>query len=798
MPGRHDPTLLGGFVLATMLALQPCCAYAEEDLFALPLEELEQLTVTARKREEALQEVPMSVTALTSELIESQALDNLADVSRYMPNTTLIEGQFTAGHLVASIRGLSFSEVEKTFESSVGVSIDGMFLGTATGASVELLDIAALEVLRGPQGTLYGRNTIGGTINIRRTLPTGEFGYRLNARFGEHERQEFGVVLNLPKIAGFATKLYGFSKQANLAARLEGHGEEDGQDWRSAGASVLWDVSDEFSVQLTLDWADDQSNYERQYDLTLSAAESAAAGIIPEEIPTLTTCDALGAVHPTACYSGNYVVQKDDDFETSFGDPRFPFESSMEYWNAIVNINAELSSELTFTSITAYLSLADKLIEPNVGARPLTFIGDRVWDVFWAERDQDYFQFSQEFRLASTYSGSVNFVAGLYYMRSQYELDGDGPPAVAGTATSSASPAPSIFFAGEPAAIFRSKQDLDAFAAFGELYLDVTDRLRITSGARLSYERKDFFMDRWFKDAGTGVTKPQFIFDGDDSWSEPTFRLSADYTFTEGIMGYGSWARGFRSGGFDGRASTLVGVRDTFDPETVDSFEIGLRADLWNRRLRINPTAFFTRYDDKQEERLISFIGPGGVPETDTITVNAAEATIWGVELEAMANVSEQFALRASIGYLNAQFDKFKDPNPLTGILEDISDTAELRRAPDWTFNIGADYRWPLRRGELTASVHHSFRDEYFSSPVRRQRDPLRRDMAPIDNRTDFFISYETPLRDADTQLRVSAFVKDAFGDDVRRLGATNAGLFVFGQRAAERQWGVEFTFSNM
>ena len=374
---------------------------------------IEEIVVTARKRAESLQDVPVAISALNEELIEAQKLENVADVSRYMPNVTLTDGAFTAGQLVASIRGTNFSEVEKSFESSVGMIIDGMFLGTGTGASVQMIDVEQVEVLRGPQGTLYGRNTIGGTINFRRTRPTGEFGIKAHARFGENDRQNYGVVLNLPEAAGFATKLYAFSKEADLAARLENVGRESGQDWFSAGASVLWEPSNQFSAQLTLDYVDDQSNYERQIDLTLSRADSLAAGIIAEEIPTITTCDLFGAVHPSACYAGNFLVQEAEGFDVSFGDERFPFQSTMESYTGILELTADFDSGLTLTSITAYHDLGDKLIEPNVGARPLAFIGDGIWDVFWAERDQDYFQFSQEMRLASAFDSGVNFVAGL-------------------------------------------------------------------------------------------------------------------------------------------------------------------------------------------------------------------------------------------------------------------------------------------------------------------------------------------------------------------------------------------------
>jgi hypothetical protein len=169
------------------------------------------------------------------------------------------------------------------------------------------------------------------------------------------------------------------------------------------------------------------------------------------------------------------------------------------------------------------------------------------------------------------------------------------------------------------------------------------------------------------------------------------------------------------------------------------------------------------------------------------------------VELETTASLTDRLLVRASIGYLDSEFDEFLVPIPESDPLEleDISSTAELRRAPEWTYNIGADYVLPLARGSLTASVHHSYTDEYFSSPVLRQRDPLERDVAPEDHRTDFFLNYDFPLGEDRGQVTVSAFVLDAFSNKVDRVGAFDAGLFYFGRRVARRQWGLEFTIAR-
>ncbi len=778
---------------------------------------MDEILVRARKREETLQSVPVAVTAFNESFIERTFNENLSDLDRFLPNVELGDGGFTGGQLAVSIRGFNFSEVEKSFEPTVGISVDGVFLGSGAGASVEIFDIEQIEVLRGPQGTLFGRNTIGGAVNIRRTRPTGEWGVTLNTRLGSYNQRDFGGVLNLPQLADqFSVKVYAFRNKGDFATRNARTGERDeGEDYVAIGGAVLWEPTPEFEALFSFDTFNDDRIGPPQLNLTVPNADLLAVGRADLTSPA-NICDLFGASEASACKSGSFDVAAANDFKTSFGPGSgYPFKTFIDGWNAILEVNWDVG-DFTVTSISGFMENDESLIEENTGTLP---IGPGVLTdpllgftdgllAFTANRQQEFRQFSQELRITTNHSGPFNYVAGLYYLTTKYQLDG-GIGFVPGF------PRPSITFGGAPAGIFASEQDVDAYAAYAEGIYEVTDKFRITGGFRFTYEEKDFTMDRVnFDDTLDGVVGvpsaadfiPAFVDPGDPTatpfrilrrsknWASPTGRVILDYQFNDDIFGYASWTRGFRSGGFDGRGTVFTVVNTPFDQETVRNVEVGFRTEWFDQRLRFNPTFFWTKYNDKQEERLTTFIGATSVPETVTITSNAASATLWGVELEALAIPVENLTLRAAVGYLNAEFDSFVDEDSFGNPI-DISNTAELRRAPEWTLAFGGEYVHPVPNtaSQIIGGFNVKYTDEFFTSPVRLGRDPFRRDTNESYTQVDFSVGMVSEVSQLDgTQLSVTGFVRDAFHGGARPTGAVNAGPFYFGQVTFARTWGVE------
>ena len=238
--------ILLGAVAASSLTGQS--ALAQEASMAL-----EEVVVTARKRAESIQDVPVAVTALSAGQIERGIINSVVDLKKLAPNVELIAQPFAGAALSASIRGVGLDDLEKTFEPTVGVSIDGVFLASTAGANVDLFDIESVEVLRGPQGTLFGRNTVGGVININRTKPTKEFGIKLQATFDEFNRQDFQAMVNIPIGERGGIKIAGRNLQSDAFTDNITRGENpDNRDLQNATVSVLYDFTDNFSAQFTL------------------------------------------------------------------------------------------------------------------------------------------------------------------------------------------------------------------------------------------------------------------------------------------------------------------------------------------------------------------------------------------------------------------------------------------------------------------------------------------------------------------------------------------------------------------
>lgn len=770
-------TALGAALIATPAAAQ-----------------IEDILVQARKRTESLQDVPLAVTAFNQRAIQVAYSNTIDELDRFIPNVEFSDIQFSGQSLGASIRGVSFADLEKTFEPAIGVSIDGVFLATNTGGAFDLFDLESIEVLRGPQGTLFGRNTVGGVIQARRTRPTGELGIRAGVRYARHADREYRFVGNLPKIGDqLSTKVYFFRDASKTYAKNFRTGEkEDFTDTISGGISLLWEPSDNVDVQFTFDIFDDDSSAQPIYNFSEDDALFCLLPQLPAEFGGLNGVIPDSELRNT-CRETSLDFAEETDFE--FFNRDFPFTNSIEGIAITNEINWELDNGWTLTSVTGYRDTDEQLTEENLGARNLSIPGTGPNGIpfFVANRFQTFSQFSQELRAAGDITEKLTGVAGVYYLNTDYQLTGGPNPVVPDGQIGTA------FVLGAPADNAPAGQELNAFAIFFDGTYQITDKFSFSGGVRYTREKKEFNIQSF--------TVP--FTELEETFSAITGRGIFQYQFTDDVMAFAGWSRGFRSGGFNGRGTTPSSL-GPYDEEIVDSFEGGIRSEWLDNRLQINPTVFYAKYRNKQEE--IIRASPLNPETTETVVDNAAAATIWGIELEGIAQVTEDFNIRFSAGYLNADYDEFlvpdislitpdspnfdptADPNNLPQL--DVADTRALRRAAEFSFSVAGDYSRQISNDFLLRmSAAYSWQDDFAASPVIDTTGGNRH-IIEADGSADFSITLESTYTNR-SNFQLTAFINDAFhGERARVTNSLDAGVFWFGNGSPTTVWGLEFTYN--
>jgi iron complex outermembrane receptor protein len=719
---------------------------------------IEEVMVTARQRTEALQDVPIAVSAMDAAFIEKAQLSHIDSLERYMPNVELGRHPFTGGGMSASIRGVSFGDLDRAFEPAVAVAVDGVFLASNTGAMADTFDIESVEVLRGPQGTLFGRNTIGGVINIKRAKPTLDWGGKLQGSFASYDRRELKGIVDVPiakdkvgfKAGGYVERSDSFTRSATTGER------EDGIDRVSAFAALRVKPNEAFDAVLTIDHIDDDSTYPSLVPLSAGPGLGADNQLF---------CTVFGA-----CYGTQYQTVRDSGFELALND--YAFRAKLTSTAAALNMTQDFDA-ISIESITGYMEQEDALDEENTGGADFL----PGVPIFVALRDQDASQFSQELRAISHFNGRFDFVAGLYYMRSEFDLNRQ-----------------QAFVNGNPAQDFSAGQTLNAYAVYGEGYLEILPELSLTLGGRYTVEEKDFYIT--FRNPATGAVTarcpdpalaadPAFdsCRDPDVTFEKFTPRVILDYHFTPDLMIYGGWSRGYRSGGWNSRATVITAI-GPYDPETVDSYEVGLRTTLLDQRLRLNVTGFYSEYDNKQEEVITA--SPVNPLVSQTVVENAGAATIQGIEAELEFAPSDWLRLRSAVGYLDGQYDEFVQ----AGV--DISHLRNLRYAPEWSASAGGEAFMRAGDGEIQISANYKWTDR-FATAVVTDTLGLNRDFIDAYGTFDAAIAYARNLGSR-TGFRIAAFVNDAFHEDGRLYRKVITGPFSFGSREGGRTYGLEMS----
>ncbi len=645
-----------------------------------------EVIVTAEKREQRVQDVPLAITAFNAQTIKNASVLNLTDLDGKIPNVTLEAVATFPNASSFSIRGLGFGDVESTFEPTVGVEVNGVYLARNVGATQDLFDINSIEVLRGPQGTLDGANTIGGVVAITTKKPTGKFDGEIEVTGGDRGRVEVRAAIDAPLIKDV------------LSARVSVLDLNYGGYLHNIFNNTTMGGVHDLSERLTLAFTPNS-----KFDATLVADyDSAHDG----GFPNINGTPAFGSIAPApdfllalpVAYGGPGAAMNPNQkpYDVNSAIP-LPYNFSTTGVSLSMNYRFDFG---TLTSVTGYREYDDYNVNEYGGAGLVSLFGGITAPFFTSARTQNHDQISQEVRLASPTGSRLDYVVGAYYLHQHYNLQNAEGGALFDV------------FPPIPQTTQYANQSDDSVAGFGQLDFHVTDQLTLTAGGRYSYETKTFHnIPPGFYPIGFGYTA---------NWSDFSPKAEISYKITPDILAYAEYSRGFRSGGFNGRAGSETSA-GPYNAEHVDAYEIGAKNQFFDRRLVLNADVFLEKYNNVQEDiqRLSSVTGLD-----ETVVANAGAATYQGVELEAHGIVGGGFSVDASMGYLDAHFDKFtanlngacspgEDPyfcgtNNYKGI--------PLPSVPRWTLSAGGTYRHELPFAVLTANLNATYTSSQYTS----------------------------------------------------------------------------------
>ena len=721
---------------------------------------LEEIVVTARKKEESMQDVGLPVSAMSKTEIERAFARDISDLASVSPNLIIDEtSQGPGGVAAIFIRGIGVADVEKNFDPAVGVVVDGIFIGANAGSLLRSIDLASIEVLRGPQGTLFGRNTIGGLINITTTQPTGELGAKVRVGVEDYDTWYADGIFNVGITDSLAAKL-------TLAKRDQQEGYYENvtldkdvgrNDYQSYGINLLWDATDDLAFEYT--YKKEETDQDTPPLLNTGQARHAFCsgyGYCSPSLDKPITGDrrkiaqvGYRPVGPLADRNNPFLVWNPDQVE------QVPMDATFDTDAHTFEVRWDINENYRLDYLYGYWE-SEETILSNWDGTPQLLYG--------TDRPADYEQDSHELRLTYDARDRLSFVLGGYLWNSEYSIDlnsyiGFNPD-----------------FPGQFLDIYQySNQETDSWAVFFEADYKLTEALTLTLGGRYTEDEKE---SRQYGIVNT-ITDP-FTSHPDEKWDEFTPRVGLSYNISDDMMLFATYSNGYRSGGFNGRVGNLVEAREPYDPETVDNFEIGIKSEWLENRLRVNANVFYLEYDDKQEELQLPDDNDTG---QKTVVTNAASATLQGVELDIQAFLGDGLSLRANLGYLDSEYDDFQYTD-LNGDIVDLSNL-EFRRAPDWTGSFDATYEFDLGSGTMWMRGAYHYIGEHFVNVTN---------VPELEND-------EQHIFDASVNYSINGFTFSLFGrnltdEDGYIHGYDVAGLWSYAATRPPRTYGFEMIYN--
>jgi iron complex outermembrane receptor protein len=650
-----------GFAIGSMLV----AAIATAD-------ELEEIVVTAQKRQERLQDVPISISVLTGEAITGRSLSDLSSLSTQVVGVQSIGSDQGGSNADFYIRGIGQNDFLDTTDPGVGVYLDGVFVARTSGGLLDLADVDRIEVLRGPQGTLFGMNTIGGAISVTTKKPDFTTDGSAFVRAGQRNRLDAGVTVNLPIIdQTFAIRINALTKnQAGFGTSLETGERFGGEGKNIFKIDALWLPTDGVQVDLSGDYT----------HVDQPIRMSVVLNINPNTFVTGPQ-NTWAVTHGVAPYDQRWVSP---NYDTNYATSQIvPHQDREDIYGTNLTVNWSILPSVQFKSISAFREAREET-GLTFSAAP-SAIGDQIVH----ETDD---QLSQEFILTGkSFADKLDWATGLFYLHEDIFSDVYLP----------------LSFPDNPDGYDTNtvnKGGNTSYAAYGQATYNLTDRLGLTLGARESYEYKQDTI-------GVYATK----FDAyllpntplTHSWDSFTYRAGLQYKVSPDVMTYASVATGFKSGGFNGRAQSTVFI--AFNPETATTYEAGVKAELLDHRLRLDAAAYWTDYDNIQTTLNVTDPVTGIVTN---VIANPADARIKGVELDASWLLTQYFRIDLGVTQTSDHYTKI-----LNGAQVTLND--HLPEVPSWAGNLGAQLDLPAPTvfaddGIFTARIDESHKASYY------------------------------------------------------------------------------------
>lgn len=712
---------------------------------------LEEIVVTARKRAESMQDVPASISALSATELERRFDSDVRDFANSAPNIVIDDTQQGPGGVAAVyIRGIGVADVEKSVDPAVGVVFDDVYIGQSSGSLLKAIDIDRVEVLRGPQGTLFGRNATGGVVNLARSRPTYETTGKARLTYGRFDTLKVEGVASTGLSDNVAVKVSGAYERSdgymhNLIYDQPGQRSE----FYAISGALLFEPTERLELQFSYDHQKTKQD--------------------PPQLLAFTKPTDLFCAGYELCSPAPGVPTSGSAYD-SISNGRLEKNAEFQLDMAIAKASYDISDDFQFDYIFGWLKTDEEIYQDFDGG-PLT--------LFHTDRPARWRQTTNEFRLTKGGTGPLTFVVGAYFWDSRYNINLKNY----------------IGFAGAP--LLTSTQDVTqtnkSWAIYGESDFEITNGLTLTLGARYTKDRKSsivndgtiFTYDDEIELNPTSETPGVIVMAAPEkeSWKKFTPRVSLRYEVNDDVMVYGLWSRGYRGGGFNGRPSTIGAATVPYDPETLDNYELGFKTELAGGRVRFNGAAFVMKYDDMQQD--LDVPAPGSSTGRENRTINASSAELKGFELDITARATEGLTITGNLGYLDAKYKDFMGDIYNTGTEIDAS-FLKIRRAPKWTWNIGATYEQDIGSNAtawVTASVHHIGGHEitFLNNP---------------DLRNDGQYLIDTSINVRFDKTTVSLFGKNLGNEKGWTIGYDVQNVWSYAAPRPRRTWGIALTQS--